>query len=121
MTFTLPSGPLELPSMRLVVRLCFHRLGKGLSLGVGSREIRSIVDPVQLCFDQRPFTLGALGLEIGHLVEEAVPMLLFILLTLAKLTSLPQSRWEIFRTLRVEAPRRNVSERVWLIRSSCLR
>ena len=48
---------------------------KNLSLSFGFHEIRSIVDPIESCFDQRPFTLGTLGLEIGHLVKEAALML----------------------------------------------
>lgn len=50
-------------------------VGKTLSLSLGLHEIRSIVDPIEPCFDQRPFTLGTLGLEIGHLVKEAALML----------------------------------------------
>jgi hypothetical protein len=36
----------------------------------------------------------------------------FIRLTSAGLTSLPQSRWEIFPTFRVDIPRRNISETI---------
>jgi len=50
-------------------------LDKTLSLSPGFHEIRSVVDPVQFCFDQRPFTLGTLGLEIAHFMEETALML----------------------------------------------
>ena len=47
---------------RLSLRLCLHK-------------VRRIVDPIESCFDQRPFILGTLGLEVGHLVKEAALML----------------------------------------------
>ena len=50
-------------------------LGKTLSLSLGFHEIGSIVDPVQFCFDQRPFTLRTLGLEIAHFMEETALVL----------------------------------------------
>jgi hypothetical protein len=49
---------------------------KTLSLNLGFYEIRSVGDPIQPSFDQRPLTLGTLGLEIGHLVEKAALMLI---------------------------------------------
>ncbi len=50
-------------------------VGESLSLGLCLHEIRRIVDPIESCFDQRPFTLGTPGLEVGHLVKEAALML----------------------------------------------
>jgi hypothetical protein len=50
-------------------------VGKSFSLSPCLHEIRSIVDPIESCFDQRPFTLGTPGLEIGHLVKEAALMI----------------------------------------------
>jgi hypothetical protein len=49
-------------------------LGEALKLSPGFHEIRGVIDPIQLCFDERPFTFGTLGLEIGHLVKEAALM-----------------------------------------------
>ena len=48
---------------------------KALRLSFCLHEIRSIVDPIEPCFDQCPFALWTLGLEIGHLVKEAALML----------------------------------------------
>jgi hypothetical protein len=50
-------------------------MGKTLSLRLGFHEIRSIVDPIESRFDQGPFALGTLGLEVGHLVKETTLML----------------------------------------------
>lgn len=50
-------------------------VGKTLSLSLCLHEIRSIVDPIESCLDQRPLILGTLGLEVGHLVKEAALML----------------------------------------------
>jgi len=47
---------------------------ESLSLRLCLHEVRRIVDPIDSCFDQRPFILGTLGLEVGHLVKEAALM-----------------------------------------------